>query len=671
MDALLHGAGEVVIVAILVLIAFGMAAIAPADTLDTEDLLLHLDESAPGYAAVLERLDELRRRPLDLNTCSVDDLLELPFVSPAEAAAIAAYRIDIGQFEATSNLANVVGLQAATAKRLNPFVTVHPPSNGRNRPRFRLDLLQRFSRRVELADGFLRDSSGYLGGPSVLQTRASMSFGKFSARTTLDKDAGEPMRWSKQIHALGYDFMAGHVEAEDLGWIRRLVIGDFTPRFGHGVLVRSSATLRSAAPSGRGGAASLRPYASATESGHFRGIGIEIAPDDHIALTAFASRRRIDAAVDTTAEDPATAVSRRSNGLHRTTAERRGRGTLQETSLGGALSGTLGPISLSAAFLTSEDAPVAGVPAPAPLQRRRVHAFSFSAGGTFGPLYAAAEYVPAAGFSAALELRSGRHSRLGAALRRSFGAAYLPTSSMAMGSRGMTNEQTDIAVHGRHRLSKRTRLDYVFEHAASGAPDGRRPFGAVRSAADVVVSHGILPWLTLTVRGTERRAEEPAQCAGIRCLAPATRRTLRAQLDYIHSRHLECRLRGEYVRNQTHSSAAKSTTEAQGFLIYEELRIRPTDDIRISARLAMYAADPQARIYTYESDLMYAFASPSFSGCGRRSYLLVKWTPTRALAVEAKWSRTDQADVRSMGSGRDKIDGGRVSEIRMQVRLRL
>ena len=696
-----------------------------ADTLDSEELLLNLDESSPDYAVVLERLDDLRRRPLDLNTCSIDDLMELPFVSAAEAAAIAAHRTDVGRFETAMNLADVTGLDATTAMRLLPFVTVRPPASGRNRSRVRFDLLQRYTRRLELAEGFRRDSSGYLGGPSVLQTRATVSFGKMSARMTLDKDAGEPMRWSEQMHALGYDFMAGHVEAEDLGWIRRLVIGDFTPRFGHGVLVRSPAALRSAAPSGRGGAASLRPYASATETGHFRGIGIKIAPLEHIALTAFASRRRVDAAIDTTAEDAASAVSRRSNGLHRTAAERLGRGVLQETSFGGALSGTFGPISLSAAFLASAEGPAGGTrlsddgsvdstppttdgpvdgtprsvsspsdgtppseerlaggtlplegsaiasPATAPLLRRRVQAVSFSAGGTFGSFYGAAEYVPAVGFSAALELQPGRHSRIGAALRRSFGASYLPTSSMATGSRGMTAARTDLAVYGRHGLSERTRLDYVFEHALLGAPDGRRPFGAVRSAADVVVSHGILPWLTLTVRGTERRTEDAAHCAGIRCLASATRQTLRVQLDYVHSRLLECRLRGEYVRNEESDGAARGAAVASGLLVYEELRIRPSNDFRVSARLAMYAADQQARIYTYENDLLYAFATPSFSGRGRRAYLLVKWTPAEALAVEAKWSRTAQADVRSIGSGRDRIDGGRISEIRMQVRLRL
>ena len=655
----------------LALIAFGVAAFVPPDTVDTEDLLLNVDESAAGVATILERLDELRRSPLDLNTCSVDDLLELPFVSAAEAAAIAAHRADVGRFETTRRLVGVAGLHSATAERLMPFVTVNAPATARDRPRLRVDLLQRYTRRVELADGFLRDSSGYAGGPNVLQTRASMTFGKLSARTTLDKDAGEPMRWGEQKHALGFDFMSGHIEAEDLGWIRRLVVGDFTPRLGHGVLVRSSAALRSAAPSGRGGAASLRPYASATESGHFRGIGIELAPGEHVALTAFASRRRIDASIDTTADDAAGAVSRRSNGLHRTLAERRGRGALQETSLGGALSAARGRVSFSAAFLASEDTPVPGVAARAPMLRRRVQAVSFSAGGTFGPLYAASEFVPAAGFSAAVELQSGRHSRVGAALRRSGGAAYLPTSSMAAGSRGMTDDRTDIAFHGRHRLSEKTRLDYLFGHALLGGPDGRRPFGAVRSAADVVVSHGILPWLTLTVRGTERRSEDATQCAGIRCLAPATRRTLRAQVDYIHSSRLECRLRAEYVRNETHDSTVNRTTRESGFLIYEELRIRPVDELRIWARLAMYAADPRARIYTYESDLMYAFSSPSFSGRGRRSYLLVKWSPSEALTVEAKWSRTDQADVQSMGSGLDKIEGGRVSEIRMQVRLRL
>ncbi len=657
----------------LALITLGAMTASPRDTLDAEALFLHLDESGEEYAEIVERLEEFRRRPIDVNSCTIEDLLDLPIVSAAEAKAVTDHRREHGLFTSPRALREVDGLNAATLERILAFVTVRPPPQVRKRPSLRADFIQRWTRKLERAEGFRRDSSGYLGGPNVLQTRIRISLGKLSAGVTLDKDAGEPMNFDVRRPSLGYDFMSGHIQLESVGGLRRLVVGDFSPRFGHGVLLRAPGSIRLAAPANRGGAASLRPSASASESGHFRGVGIELTPADWLTLVAFASRRNIDAGIDTTGGEALPAVSRRATGLHRTSTERNGRGALRESAIGGALRSAFGPISMSAAFFSSDEVWVAPLAGPQSLPRR-VSTFSLSAGATFGAVHVGAEFAPAAGLSAMMEVRSGRHSRLRIAMRRALDAVYLPTSALAGGSDGLTDEVTDIAVLGRHRLSTATKLDFALEHAVQNAPQNRRPFATIRSAANVVLSHTPMPWLTLTIRGTERRSEDADVCAdgAVRCLGPATRRTLRFQIDYLHSRHVECRLRGEYVRAEATRHATLRSESSHGFLIYEELRLRPTDALQIAGRLAVFSADQHsARIYTYESDLTYAFSSPSFAGRGRRAYALIRWKTARAVTFEAKWSQTVQEDVNSTGTGRDKVDGGRLREIRIQIRLRL
>ncbi len=657
-----------------VIIALATLALAPIDTVDVEALLVHFDESGEEATQVLERLDELRRKPLDLNACSADDLLELPFITAAEAGAIVDHRRVHGKFPTPDALHAVGGVDAATINNILPYVIAGVATR---RPRIRAELVQRWTRKLERADGFRRDSSGYLGSPDVLQTRLALSRGKISGRATFDKDAGEPMTWDVRKRSLGYDFIAGHLQLENAGWIRRLVVGDYSPRFAHGVLFRAPGNMSTAGPSGRGGAASLRPYASAAENGYFRGVGLEIAPSPRLALTAFVSRRRVDAAVDSVAGSGLLVVSRRTSGLHRTAAERANRAALLESTLGGSLQTVIGPVAIGAMFFMSEER-ASATSANRAIGPRLVSRSSYSAGAAFGRLYLAAEWSPGAGLSTSADVRSGRDSRFGVVIRHAPRAVYLPTSTLTSGSRGFTDETTDLTLHGRHRLLRTAILDLRLRHVYDRAPTDRRPFATISSAADVLLTHTPNPWFILTLRGTHRLNEDEAVCGSVRCIGNSQRQTIRFQLDYQHSRNVECRARAEYVQSGTrHSSAHSQAADAPrptstGTLLYEEIRIRPKEGVEIQGRLSVFSTDDHAaRIWTYESDLRYAFSSPSFAGRGRRTYLLVRWQASPSLHLETKWSSTVLEDVKSIGAGRDEIHGRRVREIRMQIRLNI
>jgi competence ComEA-like helix-hairpin-helix protein len=62
--------------------------------------------------------------PVDLNSATEKDLLELPGVGPARARAILAYRREAGAFAAVSELERVPGISRSLRARLEPLVTV-------------------------------------------------------------------------------------------------------------------------------------------------------------------------------------------------------------------------------------------------------------------------------------------------------------------------------------------------------------------------------------------------------------------------------------------------------------------------------------------------------------------------------------------------------------------
>lgn len=65
--------------------------------------------------------------PLNLNTASEAELLELPGVGPSRARAILAFREEHGGFQSLSQLLRIKGFGRAMFKRLRPLLVVAPP----------------------------------------------------------------------------------------------------------------------------------------------------------------------------------------------------------------------------------------------------------------------------------------------------------------------------------------------------------------------------------------------------------------------------------------------------------------------------------------------------------------------------------------------------------------
>ena len=664
------------------------------DTLDIEDLIGELDVSDAEHAYMSEWLEELLQTPLDINRADFEDLIEIPFMSATEAISIVRHRLEYGPFTSADSLASIRGLDPLIAKRLRPFVVVGAPeaSSGRTAPSapeagggtstpvqparekritIQGDVIQRWTRKLELADGFRRDSSGYMGTPDILQTRLRIRVGKFSTGVTLDKDAGEPMRWEPASAQFGYDFAVGHLAISDVGWIRRLVIGDYSIRFASGNILRSPGGIGSSASSSAIRGSSVRPFASSAETGHFRGVAVELEPGRHLTLSGFASRTRFDARLDSTSGPDDPLLLRRSTGLHRTETENVGRQALSETTAGGGIRLTIGPLVVAGmAYMLEDRLDPRRLPG-APAIRRRTTIGSLATALTLSDFHLMAEIAPHGAISAVTEIRARQHGLVRIRYRRSGMSAYRPHSAYSSGSHGRTEPITQAAIQLRVQPTRRTSIELHVQHTHRSVRSNRRPFASTQAAGTVEIRHQIRPWFTGTLYTAQRHTEDGAVCSTtrapyhtLRCVSAASRRSIRLQLEYKHSRSIESRTRIEYV-----TAGAASSRPVHGTLLYHDIRLHPTPRVSLFARVSRFSIDDHAaRIYAYENDLLYSFSSPSFSGRGRRSYILLRLKPTRNVSLEMKWSSTIWEDVKSVGSGRDEIHGNAVREIRLQLR---
>lgn len=88
-----------------------------------------VEQKGVGQAKVEGEITREGQEPLDLNTCSYSDLLQLPGIGPKKAKAILEER-EKRPFRSVSDLARVKGIGPKTVKRLAPYLTVGRSKRG-------------------------------------------------------------------------------------------------------------------------------------------------------------------------------------------------------------------------------------------------------------------------------------------------------------------------------------------------------------------------------------------------------------------------------------------------------------------------------------------------------------------------------------------------------------
>lgn len=730
------------------LLAAGLLAAAPADaqqtdstrtltdtvevTYDAEVALDDLEGNAEEAALLTEHLADLAEQPLALNGASAEALAQIPAFSPLTATRIVRFRERHGAFPSLSALQSVEGISADVLAAARPYLFLSDAPSSSDEPSspypplpklatvvkgLQFDLLQRYTRRIDLGAGYekqtLSSSTGdtitsapYLGSPERLYTRFRLRYGRrVSLAVALEKDPGERFAWKPSTRSYGYDHLSGHAAIRDFGRVKTFIAGDFTAAYGQGLILwrgtsfgKGRSPVRTVVRSGNG----LSPYASAGENRFFRGLATTLALTPQLEVSAFLSRRRLDAtkvAPDTTPPPlgpdlpagTAHVTTLAESGLHRTRHELSKRDALGEMLFGGALE-YRGPQARvgAAGYHTRFDAPLR--PDTTALFRR----FDFSGQRlSLASLYAQVSAGRYLFFGEAARAPGGALGGLGGVLAevsrfaeavvlaRRFPRDFSSLHGYTFGERsGPPQNETgfytglhltphaDWAVKGYFDLYHFPWVRYTAGRSSSGYD------------ARLVAEHEPYDWLSwyLQLRTETREGNiDVHDAAGrpLQGLTDQTRQSARLHLDYAFSERLRLRSRIEGVRYREQSPRYEDAApQAQqdthfGLLLYQDLRWRPLRSLRLDARLAFFDTDSYAaRVYAYENDLLYAFSVPAFSGTGRRFYVLARYAPFEKAVLEVKYAATHFRGVDSVGSGYEEIDAPHRREIRAQVRLR-
>ncbi len=89
----------------------------------TEDAIFKTEQEI-DFALMLQDLEYLRTRPIDINTAGVDQFAEISFLSSNEILKIIAYREEHGPFGSVAELADVPGIERDLVEMIMPYLTV-------------------------------------------------------------------------------------------------------------------------------------------------------------------------------------------------------------------------------------------------------------------------------------------------------------------------------------------------------------------------------------------------------------------------------------------------------------------------------------------------------------------------------------------------------------------
>ena len=707
---------------------FAKAQIA-IDTLSTEALnnllieqverLAEDSEEDIDYEDLLESYIFFSENPVNLNSDEVVQLVELRLITVFQYEELRKYRRYYGDFMFLDELEMVEGFDEQTLAIIKPVVCIE---KDQSKDKITLSKMARYGKHqivgryeqvLEPQQGYLpiddstllaKPNSRYLGSPQKYQLKYTYNYrNKIRAGFVLEKDAGEMFFTDKvsdtiqkllgsQYHR-GFDFFGFHLYAKELGVVKAAVLGDYQLSFGQGL------TLWSGMSFGKAGAGSsvmkqgrgITPKASASEYGFMRGAAVTLGSGP-FSGTVFYSNRMIDANVsvaDTLDNEAELVSSLQETGYHRTIGELLDRHAIRQQVVGGHLAYAI------AHFEVGYTAHHTWLNVPLELRPSHYNQFYFQGQrltnqgidfkyvkgkyAVFGEM--AMSYnkgaevpepvegptIPKTAFAGLIGLTVKPAGYLNfTILYRDYGKAYQNLLGNAFGEGSRNQGQRGI---------------YLGMEAAPA------PYWNILAYADLFQ----FTWLTSQVNAPSRghdyylrlshsfskRANAYLQFRSKTKMKNSTdgfvfshypifytKNSVRFNINYQIGRDFHCCNKAEYAHYRNDDGSNE-----HGYFLCQDIAYKPeSKPYSLSFRYAIFdAKDYNARIYAYESDVLYSFSVPALYGKGMRVYLLGKVKLFNALTLYARIGRTIYSDRDEIGSGLTLIEGNHKTDLKVEA----
>jgi len=617
-----------------------------------EILALSDEYNAEG---IFENLAELRERPVLINSGDEEEIARLFFLTEFQVKVLADYVTRNGPVVSVYEIALLPGFDRSTVMLAAPYLSLDAPTGGPTGRGGSTTVLATASTRLPSGDS---DETGVRASLRLRHKGTAFSYG-----LTAENDPGESFGFRGTP---GADFVSGHFMYEGKGSVSRFIAGDYSLRFGEGLVISSNGWQgsRLVSPSFMTGRTVMSPYVSTEENNFFRGAGFVLGTMTN-GLIVFVSSNAIDARKAIDLNDSSVYISNLvKGGLHDTESGKNARNSLTESIAGFHFSAGKNMIrgGITASFTH--------------------FSLPFSVGVTGAETVY--DFSGNELFNLGIDLKAGT----GKILLFSEAAWSFPGSGAITGGiRAAPSGRVTLNLTGRHYAP-----DYHTFHANSyrsgssvsneqglagnihveaarhlflsaGADIYRIPWLRYRSSAPstgstVELRSEYMPLeglnLRLTYLASEREYDVPGDNSGVAHSKRDRREQLTAMLVYSPS---------ETVRSTTRAGYCSLNGGVErGYILCQDLALSFSNvPVRVWFRYALYSTDSYAsRLYAWENDMLYGFSVPAMYGEGSRTAMMVSWKPFSSLELRAKYS----VSMRHEGQGNEIT-----RDVRVQARI--
>ncbi|HSZ26339.1 MAG TPA: hypothetical protein VK766_11485 [Cytophagaceae bacterium] len=652
-----------------------------------QDLLPPQDQEI-NYDEVYDALYQYFLTPLDLNKADREDLEALYLLKPSEINAFLEYTIKNGPLVSIFELQAIQGWEINTIRDLLPFVVVENNVHGKkiverilHSPNhfilFRTDFIP------QVRKGYKPTKSGnkvYQGSPFHYLMRYRNSVNKdFSFGLTMEKDAGEPIKWQPKRKEYLMDYLSMHAFMFNQGKWKAIGIGDYKLQFGQGLVLgggfyigKSAETILAIKKNNKG----IVPYTSVMETDFLRGICFTYSILKNTEITGFYSNNRRDANIQFDSLKMRSFVrSFNTSGMHRTQSEINSKRNVTEQTSGGNVS-----------FYSTNKKMHSGISYvhtsfSKPIQETNRIYNHFDIEGQLNSVASIDYSLVLQNFTtfgeAALSSRKGKALLLGGMASLSakidfsflyrnyniyFNSLYCNAFSEGSGTTNENGSYWGIRIKPTSKWTMSAYYDhFIFPWLKYQKDSPTEGFGYL-GRCQYQPSKKVL--LYFQFRNEESGKNQSNNTSPIDFTVPSHKNNYLLNMDY-NMDNVSLRSRVQW------SSYRQTTNTTHGFIVTQDLNF-DFHRFRINTRYALFDTDDyDNRQYSYEKDVLYSVAFPAYYGKGSRTYLIFQFKLGKKTDLWFRYATTQYYNKKTIGSGSDEISGSRVSELKFQVLVRL
>jgi len=600
---------------------FGQETILSEGIINIAEELAYSETDPGAVSGYIEKLHELADDPVKINSSGMDEISRMFFLSDFQVKSLADYAHSSGPIISVYELLNIPGFDKETVNMMIPFIRL---DNGlyikSDSARWRNTLITNISLKTGNVD------TASPGSPIKVLTKYNFKAGSISGGITTEKDPGEKFLTGNPPLP---DFISAHFAYSGHGVLQKLILGDYSARFGQGTSINTGirTALSLTSPGYMSTRNEIKPYTSINENNFFRGIAAEFSLKN-LGLTIFYSENQSDATLGSSSgysEDFFSDFYKA--GIHNSKSSLQKKDAISETNVGTNISYNFEKLRIGLVWLeTKFSLPlISGNNDPEnnfDFQGEKNNLYSIYYNSFFRKILFYGEFsineINKYAFVQGFTFRPSDRLTINT-LYRNYYPGYISFHGNGPGNNAANKNENGILTNFTFETAKHlfisTGCDIYFfpwlKYRCSAPTQGIRQ--------EVRIKY--LPNDKLVVEASYNNKvsmADKSETTGIPEINQCVAKTFKASVRYSFS---------EYVTFTTKINyKTVDQSGSRGMLLLQDLNYRFRNiPVTIWTRVCIFNTDDwDSRLYTYENDLLFSFNIPALSGKGLRSYTMLK-----------------------------------------------